>query len=84
MSRDIHGRANPSYTSVEGALANDRLWDKAYIAPALLRLGLAGVLVTLAVLIESARPQFYYAATPYLYPYFTSSLRCSWVSAVGW
>ena len=70
MSRDIHGRANPSYTSVEGALANDRLWDKAYIAPALLRLGLAGVLVTLAVLIESARPQFYYAATPYLYPLF--------------
>ena len=70
MSQDIHGRANTSHASGEGALANERLWDKANITPALLRLCLTGVLVTLAVLIESARPQFYYAATPYLYPLF--------------
>ena len=70
MSQDVHGRANPPYASVEGALPNDRLWDKANIAPALMRLGLSGALVILAVLIESFRPQFYYAATPYLYPLF--------------
>ena len=58
MSQDIHRHAN------------ERLWDKANITPALLRLCLSCVLVSLAILMESARPQFYYAATPYIYPLF--------------